>query len=305
MDSIRFGVCLLVAALATISPRTGHSAEEVEIRTIEVAPGIAMLMGQGGNLGVSFGADGVLVIDDQYANLSAKILAALAELSSQPLRYLVNTHWHADHTGGNENMASAGAVIVAHDNVRQRMSQEQFNPAFNRKTPASPAAALPVITFGRDATIHLNGQTIHAVHVEPAHTDGDSIIYFEPANVVHAGDIYFNGLYPFVDFSSGGDPKGVIAAVDEILARIDDETRIIPGHGPLSNRSELMAYRAMLSTICDRISAAIAAGKSVDEVSAMKPSADFDAKWGNGFLTPDQFVRIVYSGLAAGLAAGL
>lgn len=301
MDPIRFGVCILVATLSTISPRTGLAADEVEIRAIEVAPGIAMLMGQGGNLGVSFGADGVLVIDDQYAELSNKILAALGELSSQPLRYLINTHWHRDHTGGNENMASAGAVIVAHDNVRVRMSQEQFIAALNRRTEASPEAALPVITFSRDATIHMNGQAIHAVHVEPAHTDGDSIIYFEPANVVHTGDTYFNGFYPFVDYSSGGDPKGMIAAVDQVLTRIDDETRVIPGHGPLSNRKELVAYRAMLSTVCDRIGAAIGEGKTVEEVSAMKPTTDFDAEWGDGLLSPDQFVRILYTGLAAGL----
>jgi len=297
VDLIRPGVCILIAALAMISPRAGRAEDEVTIRTIEVAPGIAMLMGRGGNLGVSFGVDGVLVIDDQYAKLSNKILAALAELSPEPLRYLINTHWHADHTGGNENMAAAGAVIVAHDNVRRRMSQEQFNAAFNRKTPASPAAALPVITFSRDATIHLNGQALHAIHVDPAHTDGDAIIYFEPANVVHAGDTYFNGMYPFVDFSSGGDPKGVIAAVDQILAHIDDETQVIPGHGPLSNRKELVAYRAMLSTVCDRIAAAIAEGKTVDEVSEMKLTSDFDANWGGGFLTPDQFVRILYAGL--------
>lgn len=298
MDPIRNGVCILVVVLALWVPRAGLAADEVEIRTIEVVPGIAMLTGNGGNLGVCFGADGVLVIDDQYANLSDKILEALAKLSSQPLRYLINTHWHGDHTGGNQNMASAGAVIVAHDNVRVRMSQEQFNAAFNRKTEASPAAALPVITFSWDATIHLNGQEIHAVHVETAHTDGDSIIYFEPANVVHAGDTYFNGFYPFVDFSSGGDPEGVIAAVDSMLARIDDQTKIIPGHGPLSNRKELAAYRKMLGTVVDRISAAIAEGKTIDEVSAMKPTAEFDSEWGDGFLSPDQFVRILYRGLA-------
>jgi cyclase len=281
-----------------ISPRAGRAEDEVTIRTIEVAPGIAMLMGRGGNIGVSFGVDGVLVIDDQYANLSDKILAAVAKLSSQPLRYLINTHWHGDHTGGNENMASAGAVIVAQDNVRVRMSQEQFNAAFNRKSEASPPAALPVITFSWDATIHLNGQAIHAVHVETAHTDGDSIIYFEPANVVHAGDTYFNGLYPFVDFSSGGDPEGMIAAIDSLLARIDDKTKIIPGHGPLSNRKELTAYREMLSTVVDRISTAIAAGKTVEQISAMKPTAEFDAEWGDGFLSPDQFVQILFMGLA-------
>ena len=298
MKSYRLGACILVAAFAMVSADTGLAADEVEIRTIEVAPGIAMLMGRGGNIGVSYGADGVLVIDDQYADLSDKILAALAALSSEPLRYLINTHWHGDHSGGNENLAAAGAVIVAHDNVRVRMSQEPFNAAFNRKTPASPATALPVITFSQSTTIHLNGQAIHAVHVDPAHTDGDAIIYFEPANVVHTGDTYFNGMYPFVDAWSGGDPKGVLAAIDSVLARIDDETKVIPGHGALSNRKELLAYREMFGQVCDRISAAISQGKTVEEVVAMKPTADFDPKWGNGFLEPDQVVQILYLGLA-------
>jgi glyoxylase-like metal-dependent hydrolase (beta-lactamase superfamily II) len=256
-----------------------------------------MLVGQGGNLGVSYGPNGTLLIDDQFAPLSDKILAALAKLESAPLRYVVNTHWHGDHIGGNLNMASAGAAIVAHDNVRVRMSQDQFSAALGRKSPASPAQALPVISFARDVTFHFNGQVIHVVHVDPAHTDGDSLIFFEGKNVVHMGDTYFNGFYPFVDFSTGGEPRGMVAAVDLVLARIDDETQIIPGHGPLSDRLALLAYREMLNTNCDRIAAAIATGKSVEEVVAMKPTADFDAKWGKGFLAPDQFVQILYRGL--------
>lgn len=289
--------CISLAAIGIAAAGVCRAADEVEIHTTVLAPGIAMLVGQGGNLGVSYGPNGTLVIDDQFAPLSNKILAAVAKLASTPLRYVVNTHWHGDHTGGNSNMASAGAVIVAHDNVRVRMSQDQFSAALGRKTPASPAQALPMITFARDVTFHFNGQVIHAVHVDPAHTDGDSVIFFEGANVVHMGDTYFNGFYPFVDFSTGGEPRGIVAAVDMVLARTDDETQIIPGHGPLSNRRELVAYREMLDTICDRIAVAIAEGKSVDEVVAIKPTADFDAKWGNGFLAPDQFVGILYRGL--------
>lgn len=290
-------ICISLVAIGIAAAGVCRAADEVEIHTTVLAPGIAMLVGQGGNLGVSYGPNGTLVIDDQFAPLSNKILAAVAKLASTPLRYVVNTHWHGDHTGGNSNMASAGAVIVAHDNVRVRMSQDQFSAALGRKTPASPAQALPMITFARDVTFHFNGQVIHAVHVDPAHTDGDSVIFFEGANVVHMGDTYFNGFYPFVDFSTGGEPRGMVAAVDMVLARTDDETQIIPGHGPLSNRRELVAYREMLDTICDRIAAAIAEGKSVDEVVAIKPTADFDAKWGNGFLAPDQFVGILYRGL--------
>jgi cyclase len=260
-----------------------------------------MLTGSGGNIGVSYGQDGVVLIDDQYAALTPKIRAALAELSPSgvELRFVLNTHWHGDHTGGNENLARAGAVIVAHDKVRERMSREQFSSALDRRTPASPEQALPVVTFGEDATFHLNGRTIRALHVAPAHTDGDSVVYFDGVEVVHTGDLYFNGFYPFIDVASGGDPDGMIAAVDALLEEVTDETRIIPGHGPLSNRAELRSYREMLVLVRDRVRAGIARGQSVEEVLASKPSAEFDAEWGGGFMPPDRFVRILYDGLTS------
>ncbi|GIV60950.1 MAG: cyclase [Rhodothermaceae bacterium] len=284
---------LLPAALAQ------PNFDEVQIQTIPVAEGVFMLAGRGGNIGLSVGADGAFLIDDQYAPLTDRITAAVAAQTEQPIRFVVNTHWHGDHTGGNENMGQAGAVIVAHENVRRRMSTEQFIEAFNTRTPPAPPAALPVVTFTDAVTFHWNGDEIHVFHVDPAHTDGDAIIHFRRANVIHMGDTYFNGMYPFIDVSSGGTLSGMIAAVDRVLAMTDDATKIIPGHGPLSNRAELMAYREMLATVHARMKALIADGKSRDEAIAARPTADLDATWGRGFLQPDVWVGIVYDAVAA------
>ena len=270
---------------------------EVEIQTVTVAEGIYMLVGQGGNIGVSAGEDGVFLIDDQFAPLTAKIKAAVAAVSDQPIRFLVNTHWHFDHTGGNENFGNEEVVIVAHDNVRKRLTSGGLIAFFDNQIPPAAKAALPVITFADSVTLHLNGDDLHVFHVPPAHTDGDSVIHFQQANVVHMGDLYFNGLYPFIDNSSGGSVDGVIAAVDKILATIDDDTRIIPGHGPLSNRAELAVYLEMLKDVRARIGALVEAGKSLEETVAAKPTAAWDETWGKTFLTPEQFTGIVYSNL--------
>ena len=256
-----------------------------------------MLTGRGGNIGLSVGKSGTYLIDDQYAPLSDKILAAVRAITPDPVRFVVNTHWHGDHTGGNENMGKAGALLVAHENVRRRMSTEQFSATFDRKTPPSPEGALPVVTFADAVTFHWNGDEIRVYHVPPAHTDGDAVVHFVKANVVHAGDVFFNGGYPFVDVSSGGRIDGVIAAAERILAGIDDKTRIIPGHGPVGTKADLQAYRDVLKTLRDRIAKLKAEGKSRDEVIAAKPTADHDAKWGTGFMKGDVFTGLVYDSL--------
>jgi glyoxylase-like metal-dependent hydrolase (beta-lactamase superfamily II) len=293
---------LICAVLAALLGCNGLRAQEedlskVVIGTERVADGVYMLTGQGGNIGVSVGEDGVILIDDQYAPLTEKIRAAIATLSDRPVRFLLNTHWHGDHTGGNENLGRAGVVIVAHENVRQRMGMEQFIEAFNEKVPAAAPRALPVITFTDTVSFHWNGDELRATHVPPAHTDGDTVVYFRKANVVHTGDIFFNGLYPFIDVSSGGSIDGMIDAVDQILAATDPRTRFIPGHGPLGDRQQLEAYRRMLAGVRDRIAPLVGAGKTAREVVEAKPSAAFDESWGKGFLKPEQFVQIVYASL--------
>ncbi len=283
--------------LVVAGAASAQDMRDVEIETVPVAPGVYMLSGRGGNIGLSTGSDGAFLIDDQYAPLTDRIRAAVSKLGAAPIRFVVNTHWHADHTGGNENLGRAGALIVAHDNVRERLSVEQFMEAFGRRVPASPPAALPVVTFSDAVTFHWNGDAIRAFHVDPAHTDGDTVVHFPAADVVHMGDTYFNGFYPFIDVSSGGSVDGMVAAADLVLALAGDETKIIPGHGPLSNRAELSAYRAMLATVRDRVREAVARGETADQVVAARPTRDFDAEWGDGFLEPEPFVRIVYDSL--------
>lgn len=287
---------LAVLALAAV-PATAQNWDSVTVRVVPVTQGVAMLVGAGGNLAVAWGADATFVVDDQYAPLTEKIRAAIATLTPSPARFVLNTHYHGDHTGGNENMGKAGALIVAHDNVRVRMSSEQFSRVFNRTTPPSARGALPVVTFTDVVTFHLNGDEIQAFHVPPAHTDGDAVVWFKRANVVHMGDLYFNGRYPFIDVDSGGDIEGVIIAADRVLALADDNTKIIPGHGAISNKAELARYRDMLVAARDRVKGLVAQGQSLEAITAARPLAEFDGTWGTGFINPQVFLRLLYLSL--------
>jgi glyoxylase-like metal-dependent hydrolase (beta-lactamase superfamily II) len=287
---------LSMAPFAVVPYAYAQAMEDVQIQTIEVAPGVYMLVGGGGNIGVSVGADGVLLVDDQYAALTEKITAAIRAISDGPIRFVLNTHWHPDHVDGNENLGAAGALIVAHENVRERMSVEQFIEALDRRVPRAPEGALPAVTFGESVTFHVNDEEIHIFHVN-AHTDGDALVHFRRGNVLHMGDIHFNGMYPFIDVSSGGSIDRMIAAVEMVLAMIDDETKVIPGHGPLSDKAGLAEYRDMLVGVRDAVAEQIAMGKGRDAVIAAKPTAAFDPEWGGGWLSPDQFTAIVFSDL--------
>jgi glyoxylase-like metal-dependent hydrolase (beta-lactamase superfamily II) len=294
---LSFTAFVTAAALAPLASAQEQDFSKVQIQTVDVAPGVHMLVGSGGNIGVSSGSDGVLIIDDQYAPLTEKIRAAVSAISKDPLRFVVNTHWHGDHTGGNENLGGAGALIVAHENVRRRMSTEQVSEFFKRTTPASPKVALPVVTFTEDVSFHVNGDELHVFHVDPAHTDGDSIVHWKNANVFHMGDLFFSGGFPFIDLDSGGSVDGVIAAAERVAALANDASKIIPGHGPLSTKKDLVAYRDMLKEIRSRIQTQITAGKSLDEIVASGPTKDWDDTLGKGFVNGQRLTDTVYRSL--------
>src|SRR6266487_752632 len=287
--------CAAAVFVAAASAQQDFS--KVEIQTEKLADTVYMMTGAGGNLGVSVGEDAVFVIDDQFAPLTPKIQAAIAKLTDKPVKFLLNTHWHFDHVGGNENLGKAGALIFAHENVRKRMSTEQFMEFFAMKTKPEPKVALPVITFTRDLTFHVNGDEVRAFHVPRAHTDGDTIIHFAKSDVIHTGDAFFNKLYPFIDTSSGGTVEGVLAAADRVLKMASDRTKIIPGHGPLGGKADLKAYRDMLAAVSGNIRAQIKAGKTAEQVMASKPTAKYDDVWGKGFLPPEKFVAMLYGNL--------
>jgi glyoxylase-like metal-dependent hydrolase (beta-lactamase superfamily II) len=273
---------ILTAAL--LVPPAGLTAqtqnwEDVEIRSEQVADGVHVIFGRGGNIGVSVGDDGVFLIDDQFAPLTDRILAAVAEITDQDVRFVINTHWHGDHTGGNENLGDAGAILVAHEAVRHRLSTEWVRERFGQDAQtveAQPEAAWPVITFTQDVTFHLNGDDLHAFHVPDAHTDGDAIIHFMGTNVFHMGDTFFVGRYPFIDVSSGGSIQGLIGAADRVLEMADGNTRIIPGHGPVSSAEDLQAYRDMLVRIRDGVAEAIAQGMTLEQTVAAGITDEFE-----------------------------
>ncbi|HEY6854531.1 MAG TPA: MBL fold metallo-hydrolase [Gemmatimonadales bacterium] len=291
----------LVACMALTLPgllAAQRNFDSVQVRTLKVANGVYMLMGAGGNIGVSAGADGVILVDDQFAPLAPKIRAAVAAIDSGPIRFILNTHWHWDHTGGNEIFGRSGVLIIAQDNVRRRMSVDQFVAAIHDTVRASPTIALPVVTFSEAVTFYMNGDSIEAFHVPPAHTDGDVIIRWRHANVIHAGDTFWNGLYPLIDLSSGGSVDGMVGAADRMLAIADSGTKIIPGHGPLGDRATLKAFRDMLATVRDRVRAAVRRGRTLDQIKAAKPTAEFDAQWGHGSMTADRLVEILFQDLS-------
>ncbi len=291
----------LFAAIACLVATSAFAQQEdvskVQIETVPVARRVFMLVGAGGNIGLSVSQDGALLIGVQYASLTDKILEAISAVTDKPVRYFINTHWHGDHTGGRETLVKGGTIFVAHENARKRMAKGQYMQVFKVRIPPAPPEALPVITFTDSLIFHWNNDKLEVLHPESAHSDGDAVVYFELANVVHTGDLFFNGMYPFIDADSGGSMKGVIAGVDSMLERIYDDTRVIPGHGPLGSKADLKAYRDMLAAVYERMTKLIEEGKNIDDIIAAKPTADYDAKWGGGLLKPDQWVRMVYAEL--------
>jgi cyclase len=288
------GAVVLAAVSAPAQAQVNF--DTIQVRSQQLGNGVYMLVGSGGNIGLAVGDEAVFVVDDQFAPLTPKILAAIKAVTPKPVRFVVNTHWHFDHTGGNENLGKAGALVVAHENVRRRMSAGQFIEALNRTEPPVAPGALPVVTFTAGVTFHINGDSVAVTHVPPAHTDGDAIVHFTKANVVHMGDLFVSAGLPFVDRSSGGSIHGVIGAAERALAMSNATTKIIPGHGPLADRARLQAYRDMLVALRDRMRQEIAAGKTVEQVMALNITAPYQKEWPGGH---ERFVRTLHRELSA------
>ena len=283
------------AVVASASDLRAQNFDTIQVKVSRVAGPVYMLEGSGGNIGLIVGEDATFVVDDQFAPLTPKILAAIKSVTPQPVRFVVNTHWHFDHTGGNETIGKEGALIFAHENVRRRMSTGQFIEALNRTEPAAPHGALPVVTFTDTMSFHLNGDSIVVFHVPPAHTDGDAVILFAKSNVVHTGDLFVSDRFPFVDRSSGGTINGIIGGAERILAATNAQSKIIPGHGPLADRARVQAYHDMLVVMRDRMRKEVAAKHTIEVVLASKITTDYDTQWPNG---RERFLRILYQELS-------
>jgi len=286
------------AALAAfLAPVSFAQEQAVEYIATPLSSTVTMIKGKGGNIAVSSGKDGVFIIDDQLKPLTDQLLASIAKVSEQPIRFVINTHYHGDHVGGNETLGSTGSVIIAHDNIRQRMTSDQFSNFFNETTPAWPKNSLPVVTFNDRVTLHLNGEAVTVMHVPRGHTDGDSIVHFPDSNVLHMGDIFFNGLYPFIDLDGGGSIQGMIAAMELGMGLTDDETQVIPGHGPMSDLKGMQEYHAFLTKARDNVKALIDQGMSLEQAIEAKPTAEWDEILGKVWITPEQLVTFIYNSL--------
>jgi cyclase len=294
---VKVFLLLTVVLLFAVSTQAQTDFSKVEIKATKVAGNVYMLQGAGGNIGVSVGDDGLLIVDDQYAPLADKIKAALKGIADKKLRFILNTHWHQDHTGSNAIFGTE-ATIIAHDNVRKRLSTDQRSEVFNSTTPASPKEALPIITFNQSLTVHFNGEEIRAIHFPQGHTDGDSVIFFSSSNVVHLGDDFFAGRFPFVDLESGGTVEGLVRNIGELIGKIPPGAKLIPGHGPISTLDDLKSYHRMLQQTTEIVRGKIAAGKTLDQIKSEGLPAEW-APWGTGFIKTDRWVETIYKSLTA------
>jgi len=288
---------LTVSLLFAVSAHAQTDFSKVEVKATKVAGNVYMLQGAGGNIGVSVGDDGILIVDDQYAPLADKIRAALKGIADKKLRFILNTHWHGDHTGGNV-VFGPEAPVIAHENVRKRLSTEQRSEVFKSTTPPAPKEALPIITFNQSLTVHFNGEEIRVIHFPQGHTDGDSVIFFSTSNVVHLGDDFFAGRFPFVDLESGGTVEGLIRNIGEIIGKIPAGAKLIPGHGPISTIDDLKKYHGMLQQTTEIVRQKIAGGKTLEQVKSEGLPAEWEP-WGTGFIKTDRWLETIYKSLTA------
>jgi glyoxylase-like metal-dependent hydrolase (beta-lactamase superfamily II) len=306
MHQVRIAVVAAMMALSgpalaqtpPAAPPPPPDFSKVQIKTTDLGDNCYMLEGQGGNITVAVATDGIIMVDGQFAPLHDKIKAAVAVISNLPIKYLINTHYHGDHTGGNEAFAKDGATIVAQIHVKNRLAAGTTNGLTGAKTPPAPQGALPSDTYTNFSKIRLRGRVADLKHIENAHTDGDTYVWFKTANLLSTGDTFTNGRYPNIDFANGGNIRGMIAATDIYLKLTNAKTRIVPGHGPLADKAALVEYHKMLITARDRMAKLVKDAKSEADVVAAKPFADLDAKWAPTELASTNFIRVVYHSLA-------
>ncbi|MDQ2684521.1 MAG: MBL fold metallo-hydrolase [Thermoproteota archaeon] len=291
-----FAIGLLLLFTFTVAVNNVNAqGENVTINVTKLSNNTYMLKGSGGNIIVSVGQDGVFMVDDQFAPLTEKIQEAILNITDQPIKFVINTHWHSDHTGGNENFGELGAIIISHENVRERLSTEQFSAFFNRTVAPLSEKGLPIITFSDNMTIFQNGDEIRIIHVDNGHTDGDSIVYFTKNNVIHVGDDFNDKTYPLIDISSGGSIDGLISSLQTISSLIDDETKVVSGHSEISNKTKVNDLVTMLKDVRQNISQLIQDGKSLEEITASQPTSKYDEiYYDHTRLKPGEFVTMVY-----------
>jgi glyoxylase-like metal-dependent hydrolase (beta-lactamase superfamily II) len=281
---------------APLIAKMGPLMAKIAIQETELAPGLHVVQGPGGNIAVLDGPDGLTVVDSGVPVRAKEVFDTVKRVGGKPVSRLINTHWHFDHVGGNEAFARDGATIIATAATRKRLETDQYTEVFKLTTPASPAIALPTLTSD-NFELHVGSEVLHFTAVPPAHTDGDLIVHFTSHNVIHTGDLFSNGFYPNIDASSLGWIGGMISAADRTLKLAGPKTRIIPGHGPMASASELAAFRKMLATVHDRLLPMVEAGKTTREAIVARPTSDLDAVWGKGFFTGGMFTRVAYEGL--------
>ncbi len=297
LSCFTIGLLSLFTLTVTVND-VNAQGDNVTINTTKLSNNTYMLKGSGGNIIVSVGQDGVFMVDDQFAPLTEKIKEAISNITDQPVKFVINTHWHSDHTGGNENFGELGAVIISHDNVRERLSTEQFSEFFNRTVAPLPEKGLPIITFSDNMTLFQNGDEIRIIHVDNGHTDGDSIVYFTKNNVIHVGDDFNDKTYPLIDISSGGSIDGLISSLQTISSLIDDETKVVSGHSDISNKTKVNALITMLKDVRQNVSQLIQNGDSLEEIIASQPTSKYDEiYYDHSRLKPGDFVTMVYQSL--------
>jgi cyclase len=299
---------VLVGVLATLAGAAFAQQQDfskVEIKVTKVSGNVYMLEGAGGNIAASVGDDGIVIVDDQFAPLAGKIRAALQGITDKPLRFIINTHYHFDHTGG--NLPLHDATIIAHENVRKRLAQDNMvgnGGSMKMPQPANPPEALPVITFQHDVTLHVNGEDIHALHAPSGHTDGDSLVFFPKSNVLHTGDDFVRYGFPFIDIGGGGSSKGMIEALETAMAQVPADVKVIPGHGALSAVSDVRDFVKMLKDTRGTVEKEVKSGKTLQQIQQAKVLAPWQ-KWSGDFVSTDLFIETLYNELTGTKTAGL